>query len=157
FLGGDRTRIIVWAPFNDKSEGIIKGGPTQSLNKTSHGYWVGETDHTPPGSCYKFRIDGSREFPDPASRSQPEGVESGSANVPRNTFQWEDDDWKGLDLSQMIIYELHVGTFTTEGTFEGVTDKLAHLKELGVNTLEIMPLSQFPGDRNWGYDGVYPF
>ena len=72
-------------------------------------------------------------------------------------IHWQDDHWKGRELDEMIIYELHVGTFTRQGTFEAIIDKLDHLEELGVNTLEFMPIAQFPGDRNWGYDGVYPF
>src|SRR5690606_16912358 len=156
YLGDESARFIVWAPFSDKMEVIFKNGPVKSLHKTSNGYWEGEIDQTPPGTLYKFRND-KGEFPDPASRLQPEGVHSWSQVIAHDTFHWEDETWKGLDLSQMIIYELHVGTFTTEGTFEAVIGKIDHLKELGVNTLEIMPLSQFPGERNWGYDGVYPF
>lgn len=157
YLGNERTRFKVWAPFKDKMEVVIRNGPTRSLQITSQGYWEGETDQTPPGTLYKFRINDSEEFPDPASRSQPEGVHSWSRIISHDCFTWEDKNWKGLDLSQMIIYELHVGTFTSEGTFEAVINKMDHLIDLGVNTIEIMPVSQFPGDRNWGYDGVYPF
>lgn len=156
YLGDNRSRFIVWAPFKEKMEVVIKDGPIKSLNKTSHGYWEGDIIETSPGTLYKFRINEKEDFPDPASRSQPEGVHAWSKII-HNTFKWEDEDWKGIDISQMIIYELHVGTFTPEGTFEGIIGKLDHLKELGVNTIEIMPVSQFPGDRNWGYDGVYPF
>lgn len=157
YLGNDKTHFTIWAPFKDKLEVIIKDGPVINLPKSSNGYWVGEIKETPPGTLYKFRINGNEDFPDPASRSQPEGVHSWSQIIDHDSFLWEDSTWKGMDLSQMIIYELHIGTFTPEGTFEAIIDKLDHLKELGVNTLEIMPISQFPGERNWGYDGVYPF
>src|SRR5690606_20560616 len=157
YLGNDKTQFTIWAPFKDKLEVIIKDGPVINLPKSSNGYWVGEIKETPPGTLYKFRINGIEDFPDPASRSQPEGVHSWSQIIDHDSFLWEDSTWKGMDMSQMIIYELHVGTFTPEGTFEAIIDKLDHLKELGVNTLEIMPISQFPGERNWGYDGVYPF
>lgn len=152
-----KTQFIVWAPFKNKMEVVIKNGISISLQKTTRGYWEGETDQAEPGTLYKFRINGGKEFPDPASRSQPYGVHSWSMVTSPNNFIWREDNWKGLELKQMIIYELHIGTFTNDGTFEAVIDKMDHLKDLGVNTIEIMPIAQFPGDRNWGYDGVYPF
>lgn len=152
-----KTRFLVWAPFKEKVEVVIKGGSTKTLHRTSRGYWEGQIENAPPGTLYKFKMDDGDEFPDPASRSQTGGVHSWSCITGGNSFIWEDSNWKGLDLSQMIIYELHIGTFTTEGTFEAVINKLDHLKDLGINTIEIMPISQFPGNRNWGYDGVYPF
>lgn len=150
------TKFTVWAPFTEKMVVVLKDGATHSLYRTSHGYWEGNIKDTCPGTLYKFKINGKNEFPDPASRSQPEGIHSWSC-ITQNSFSWQDENWKGLELSQMIIYELHIGTFTDKGTFEAVIDKLDHLKELGINTIELMPVSQFPGDRNWGYDGVYPF
>ena len=150
-------KFIVWAPFKDKMEVVIKNGTSYSLHKSSMGYWEGEIKDASAGTLYKFKINGGDEFPDPASRSQPDGVHSWSQIVQHSSFSWADNHWQGIEISKMIIYELHVGTFTPEGTFEAVINKIDHLKELGVNTIELMPISQFPGDRNWGYDGVYPF
>src|SRR5262249_38603477 len=94
--------------------------------------------------------------PDPASRSQPEGVHGPSELIdPR--FDWQEQNWRGIDLADLILYELHVGTFTPPGTFDGVIGQLDRLLDLGINAIEIMPVAQFPGRRNWGYDGVYPF
>ena len=106
---------------------------------------------------YFFCIDGQRRRPDPASRWQPHGVHGPSRFYPSQFFEWHDGDWKGIALADFIIYELHVGTFTPEGTFEGVISKLPYLKELGITAIELMPIAEFPGERNWGYDGVHPF
>lgn len=157
YLKNERTEFTTWSPEADSIEVIFKEDiEPLSLHKSSRGYWEGVSEKAKPGTLYKFRINNKDEFPDPASRSQPKGVHSWS-EVVSDQFSWSDQDWKGLDLERMIIYELHVGTFTPEGTFEAIIDKLDHLEDLGVNTIEIMPISQFPGGRNWGYDGVYPF
>lgn len=149
--------FTVWAPAAENVELIIKDkAEAILLKKDSSGYWEKEIKEITPGTRYKFRLDREKELPDPASRSQPDGVHSWS-QVIKKEFDWKDNDWKGISASEMIIYELHVGTFTPDGTFAAVTEKLDHLLELGINTIEIMPISQFPGNRNWGYDGVYPF
>ncbi|MBP1726352.1 MAG: GlgB, partial [Deltaproteobacteria bacterium] len=109
-----------------------------------------------PGTRYFYRLDGESERPDPASRFQPEGVH-GPSQVVDSRFSWGDAGWFGLPLRDYIIYELHVGTFTGEGTFAAVVTHLEQLKELGITVLELMPVAQFPGSRNWGYDGTYPF
>ena len=158
YINDETCKFTVWAPFAEKVEVVWKEKKdTDTLEKDESGYWSKEISGVKSGTLYKFRLDGEKEHPDPASRSQPEGVHSWSRTVDQHAHRWKDEDWKGLSTSQMIIYELHVGTFTPEGTFEAVIGKLDHLKELGVNTLEIMPISQFPGNRNWGYDGVYPY
>lgn len=157
YLGKDKTKFTVWAPFKKKVQVVLKDKEDVELKKNNHGYWVGDIKGVLPGSLYKYRLDGEQEFPDPASRSQPLGVHSWSQVIDSNNYSWGDKSWKGLPLSEMIIYELHVGTFTPDGTFEAVIDKLDHLLELGINTIEILPISQFPGERNWGYDGVYPY
>lgn len=110
-----------------------------------------------PGTSYIYRLDDERERPDPASRFQPEGVHGPSQVVDPHEFRWDDGDWKGTPLKDYIVYELHVGTFTPEGTFDAVIPRLDYLVELGLTAIEIMPVGQFPGGRNWGYDGVYPF
>jgi maltooligosyltrehalose trehalohydrolase len=126
------------------------------LNPLGDGYYEAEVADVAPGARYVFRLDGDKERPDPASRFQPQGVH-GPSQVVDPCFSWEDKCWFGLPLEQYIIYELHVGTFTAEGTFEAIIPYLPELKDLGVTAVEIMPVAQFPGDRNWGYDGVYPF
>ena len=150
----DSCNFCVWAPHAESIELVVKKHGSFTLKKDQLGYWRTEVD-IPVNSLYKYKIDGE-EFPDPASRFQPEGVHSWSQVVSED-FNWSDHNWPGLPTSEMIIYELHVGTFSEEGTFGGVKKKLDHFSELGVNTLEIMPIAQFPGNRNWGYDGVYPF
>jgi maltooligosyltrehalose trehalohydrolase len=107
-----------------------------------------------PGDLYSFVLDGERERPDPVSRFQPHGVHGPSQIVNPDSFTWTDSSWKGIPLASYIIYELHTGTFTSEGTFGAVISKLPHLKELGITAIELMPVAEFPGNRNWGYDGV---
>ncbi|MGH3086903.1 MAG: malto-oligosyltrehalose trehalohydrolase [Rubrobacteraceae bacterium] len=115
------------------------------------------TDVARPGTRYKFLIDGEHEVPDPASRFQPDDVHGPSMVVDPEAFDWQDENWKGRPWEETVLYELHVGTFSPEGTFAGVKERLDHLAELGVTTIELMPLSDFPGRRNWGYDGVLPY
>jgi maltooligosyltrehalose trehalohydrolase len=110
-----------------------------------------------PGARYVFRLENDRDRPDPASRYQPEGVHGPSEVVDHTAFSWTDKGWSGLALQSMIMYELHTGTFTPEGTFDAIISRLGDLKDLGINAIELMPVAQFPGKRNWGYDGVYPF
>jgi maltooligosyltrehalose trehalohydrolase len=121
-----------------------------------HGLFEAVLEDVPPESLYCFKLDGGRERPDPSSRFQPRGVH-GPSQVMDLRHDWRDADWRGLPLSQYIFYELHVGTFTPEGTFDAVIARLDDLRELGVTAIEIMPVAQFPGGRNWGYDGVYPW
>ncbi len=157
-LKNGKCRFTVWSPLAEKVEVIFKDRKEPvTLKKDSQGYWEGELKNVSPGSFYKIRLDEEAEFPDPASRSQPEGVHSWSQVADPFLHEWKDISWQGLHLHEMIIYELHVGTFTPHGTFEAIIEKLPHLEELGVNTIELMPIAQFPGDRNWGYDGVYPY
>ena len=157
YKGEGNCHFCIWAPKAESVEVLIKDHPkTLKLDKDSRGYWVGTSSEVNPGELYKFNIDG-KEYPDPASLSQPQGVHSWSQVVDQSSYSWQDHSWKGHELGDMIIYELHVGTFTPEGTFEAIISKLGHLEELGINTIELMPISQFPGSRNWGYDGVYPF
>ena len=107
-----------------------------------------------PGDSYCFVFDGGTTRPDPVSRSQPHGVHGPSEIVDAGAFAWSDEDWKGIPLEDFIFYELHTGTFTPEGTFAGVVSRLGYLRELGITAIELMPVAEFPGGRNWGYDGV---
>ena len=157
YKGENKVEFCIWAPFAETVEVVLnQNNASHVLSKDPQGYWSQSIPGVKAGDLYKFRID-KKEFPDPASLSQPEGVHSWSRVVDHSAHAWQDESWKGRELGDMIIYELHVGTFTPKGTFEAVIEKLDHLEELGINTIELMPIAQFPGDRNWGYDGVYPF
>ncbi|ELR73640.1 Malto-oligosyltrehalose trehalohydrolase [Fulvivirga imtechensis AK7] len=158
-ISADNTcDFIVWAPFPEKVQLEIQGWKRAvDMNSDQYGYWFATLENITPGTRYKFILDGQLRRPDPASRCQPCGVHEWSEVVASHDFGWNDSEWQNIALSEMIIYELHIGTFTAEGTFTAAIDKLDHLLALGVNTIEIMPISQFPGSRNWGYDGVYPY
>ncbi len=119
------------------------------------GYWGLQMDDVSAGETYFFRLGQGPERPDPASASQPEGVHGASQVWDHGSFHWNDSAWNGHPFDEYVIYEIHIGTFTTEGTFDAAITKLPHLVGLGVNALEIMPVNQFPGDRNWGYDGSH--
>ncbi len=148
------TTFRVWAPAKEQVA-LVLDGQLHSMEKDLRGVWAAEVQGVKPAARYKFRI-GGNAFPDPSSLSQPYGVHGDSVVVDRN-YPWTDFSWKGIPLGHMIIYEIHVGTFSSERTFEGIIKKLSYLRDLGINAIEIMPVAQFPGDRNWGYDGVFPF
>ena len=124
------------------------------LRKNNEGYFSGTYKDLKNGDFYGFFIDGKGPLPDPASRYQPEGVHGPSAMIDSRPFIWADEAWKGIDAHRLIFYELHIGTFTPEGTFKAAIQKLPYLRDLGITTVEIMPVADFPGVRNWGYDGV---
>lgn len=149
----------VWAPLR-KSVTLQLISPSARrlvMHKRQHGYWEVLAGEVAPDSRYHYELDSQLVRPDPASRYQPEGVHGPSAVVDHSAFHWHDRAWKGLPPAEMIMYELHIGTFTHEGTFEAAVEHLDDLRDLGINALEVMPVAQFPGKRNWGYDGVYPF
>ncbi len=127
------------------------------LRPCARGYWTSGPFTAGPGDRYRVILDGSVARPDPASHYQPDGVHEASAIVDHEEFTWTDEGFRPVPLSDMILYELHVGCFSEAGTFDGVVGKLDHLKELGITAVEVMPIAQFPGDRNWGYDGVNLF
>lgn len=156
-LQGTTCAFTVWAPFRKKVEVSLPNADTRHhMTKNDLGYWSTHVEGVAANTPYLFVLDDDKQLPDPASRSQPEGVH-GPSRVISPQYPWTDHQWKGLALGDMVIYELHVGTFTPTRTFQGVISKLPYLTSLGINTIELMPLAQFPGDRNWGYDGVYPF
>ena len=169
------TSFVVWAPRARRVEVVLEsdgaatstdGGarPTTRavpLTRGRTGYHQGELADTPPGTHYRYRLHtddgaGPIDRPDPASRWQPEGVDGPSA-VDEPRFDWTDEGFSAPALHEQVLYELHVGTFTTEGTFDAAIGHLGDLAELGVTTIELLPVAQFPGGRNWGYDGVLPF
>ncbi|AUD03313.1 malto-oligosyltrehalose trehalohydrolase [Spirosoma pollinicola] len=153
----DGATARVWAPFAH-SVTLRRSDRQLDIPLQNDGtYWQITTAQLQPGDTYKFILNDTLERPDPASMAQPDGVHGASQAVDTNTFVWTDADWHNLPLEDYLIYELHTGTFTPEGTFSGVENRLDYLVELGVNAVEIMPVAQFPGTRNWGYDGVCPF
>ncbi|MBI4497438.1 MAG: malto-oligosyltrehalose trehalohydrolase [Chloroflexi bacterium] len=158
YLGEGRCRFRVWAPSARQVE-VRLVSPQERLvplERRERGYFAATVEGVAPGTQYLYRLDGERERPDPASRFQPQGVHRPSAVVDP-AFPWEDGAWCGLPLSQYVLYELHVGAFTPEGTFDAIIPHLDDLKDLGITAIELMPVAQFPGGRNWGYDGVHPY
>lgn len=158
-LRDGRARFRVWAPRIRALSVILpqrEGNPVP-LAAEGNGYFSGVIAGISEGESYLYLLDGETARPDPASRFQPEGVHGPSQVVAADRYIWNDNGWKGIPLDGYIIYELHVGTFTPHGTFDGVISRLDYLCELGITAVELMPVAQFPGERNWGYDGTYPF
>lgn len=153
----NQWKFSVWAPLHEKMFLHIVEPRDQKLEmkKDSDGYFSVECDDVKPGTCYYFQIDGKKDLPDPASSFQPKGVHKHSAVVDHSAFRWTDQLWRGMPLRDLVIYELHIGTFSEGGTFDSAIAQLDDLVEIGVNAIEIMPVAQFPGERNWGYDGVF--
>ncbi len=157
YLGDNRCTFRVWAPTVNTIEVHLLAPEERLLPLTKAGdTFSGLFDHIPPGGLYLYRLNGETERPDPVSLSQPQGVH-GPSQIVSLDFAWDDQLWIGLPLRDYVIYEVHVGTYTPEGTFEAVVPRLPELRDLGVTALELMPVAQFPGERNWGYDGVYPY
>lgn len=151
------TKFRVWSP-NAGSLSIKifgEGERIVSMERVEHEVFEAIVPDTGAGADYKYIIDDEKERPDAVSRWQPHGVHGPSRIVDANEFKWTDAAWKGIALKDLIIYELHIGTFTPEGTFQAVIEKLSHLKSLGITAIEIMPVAEFPGARNWGYDGAH--
>ncbi len=160
-IAPDACRFRVWAPRAERVEvrlveegRPVEEGRLETLRREADGYHAGDVESVTAGALYLYRLDGGEERPDPASRSQPRGVHGPSRVVARAR---EPAQWRMPAPGDVVFYEAHVGTFTSEGTFDAVIPRLEGLRELGANALELMPIAQFPGARNWGYDGVYPF
>ena len=152
--GGAHFRV--WAPRRERVEVVVdgRGGPVIELEHEGHGYFSGHLDSARAGTLYRYRLDGGGSFPDPASRYQPEGPLGPSMIVDPTAFRWTDGAWAGAGIDGQVIYELHVGTFTAEGTWAAAARELAELAETGVTMLEVMPIADFPGRFGGGYDGV---
>ncbi len=158
-VAGGGYAFRVWAPLV-KSVSVKILGPRErplAMERDEWGYWEVITDSVVPGTHYLYRLEDERDRPDPASHFQPQGVHGPSEVIGHDAFEWEDEGWRGLPIAEMVMYELHTGTFTPEGTFDAIIPRLDEIRDVGMNTLEIMPVVQFPGERNWGYDGAYPF
>ena len=154
------VRFRLWAPAADQVELCLAGAggsPRLALVRDDKGWFELVTDAARPGTQYKFRIDDAQEIPDPASRFQPRDVHGPSEVVDPAAFDWHDSAWRGRRWEEAVIYELHIGAFTPSGTFSAVRERLDYLADLGITALELMPVADFPGIRNWGYDGVFLF
>ena len=158
-----RVRFRLWAPAAKKVEVCIVGadaketGERLPLDRLDRGWFELVTNAAKPGTHYRYRIDSNQEVPDPASRFQPHDVHGSSEVIDPRAFYWQDADWRGRPWDEAVIYELHVGAFTPAGTFSSVRERLDYLADLGVTALELMPVADFPGQQNWGYDGVFTF
>jgi len=143
----------VWAPRRGRVE-LALGEQRIALARADGGWWECAAEQAGPGTDYAFSLDGGPPRPDPRSAFQPYGVHGPSRVVDHAAFGWHDSGWRGVPLAGSVLYECHVGTFSAEGTFDGVIGHLDHLAALGVDLIELMPVAEFPGDRGWGYDGV---
>ena len=166
------VRFRLWAPAahrvelrlepsqKDSASGLSKRSTTplrSALTSLDGGWFEFVTNQARPGDQYLFRIDDGQDVPDPASRFQPRDVYGPSEIIDPAAFDWRDERWRGRPWQEAVIYELHVGAFTTGGTFSAACDRLDYLADLGITALELMPVADFPGKRNWGYDGVFEF
>jgi maltooligosyltrehalose trehalohydrolase len=152
------VRFRLWAPAAHQVELCLAGSNMATpLEQRDNGWFELITDAAQPGTRYRFRIDSGQEIPDPASRFQPEDVHGPSEVIDAETFDWKEQAWRGRPWEEAVIYELHVGAFTPAGTFSAVGERLDYLTDLGITAIELMPIADFPGRRNWGYDGGLPF
>lgn len=157
---GDAVKFRVWAPYAKSVavQLVDQDRVMVPMQRDERGYFETVVTGVVPRSRYRYVLDGGKERPDPASRFQSDGVHGPSVVVDPTSFRWTDVGWKGKALDEFIIYELHVGTFTREGTFEAIIPHLSYLRDtVGITAIELMPVAEFPGRRNWGYDGVHPF
>jgi maltooligosyltrehalose trehalohydrolase len=164
-MPGGGVHFRVWAPAHEAVEVVVEGGPGArdgrerpavaiALAPEGGGYFSGVVASAAAGTRYRYRLGSKGAFPDPASRFQPEGPGGPSEVVDPSSFRWTDQAWRGPELRGAVLYELHVGTFTPEGTWRAAVEQLPALAELGVTVLELMPVAEFPGRFGWGYDGV---
>ena len=146
-------RFRVWAP-GRRTVKLVADGRTLAMAPADQGWWEVSDESAGAGTRYGYSLDGGEVRPDPRSASQPDGVLGLSEVVDQAAYSWTDGGWKGMRLDEAVIYELHTGTFSQQGTFDGIIEHLPHLVWLGVDAIELMPVAEFSGDRGWGYDGV---
>jgi maltooligosyltrehalose trehalohydrolase len=156
-LGGGRVRFQLWAPSVAGVTVEVEGGAELPLSPREGGWFEGVADAVAPGALYRYRLPDGRMVADPASRAQPLGAEGPSQIVDPALYAWSVPDWRGRPWEETVLYELHVGAFTPEGTFRAALERLDHLAALGVTAVELMPVAEAAGQRGWGYDGVFPF
>jgi maltooligosyltrehalose trehalohydrolase len=158
--GKGSVRFRLWAPAARRIELCLAQGGAERLVDMPHleaGWYQLVTREARVGDRYRFRIDGDLRVPDPASRYQPEDVHGPSEIIDPRAFEWQDQDWQGRPWEETVLYELHPGTFSPQGDFRGIEERLDFLRDIGVTAVELMPVADFPGQRNWGYDGVLPY
>jgi 1,4-alpha-glucan branching enzyme/maltooligosyltrehalose trehalohydrolase len=154
------VRFRLWAPGCDAVGlciGHAQDAPALPMAACGDGWFERAVAEARAGTRYRFEVNGGLRVPDPASRFNPDDVHGASEVIDAAAFHWQDIDWRGRRWDEAVVYELHVGTFSPEGTFDGVTERLDYLVALGVTAIELMPVADFPGARNWGYDGALPF
>ncbi|MDM9627758.1 malto-oligosyltrehalose trehalohydrolase [Rhizobium sp. S152] len=157
-LIGNTVSFRVWAPSQTSVSLLLESGPAYPMNRENHGYFRLDMDGIEAGARYRFRLeDISDSLADPASRFQPQGPSGFSMVIDPTRFEWSDGDWPGITRDGQVLYEIHIGTFTPEGTYRLAAEKLPLLKEIGINCLEVMPVNEFCGSFGWGYDGVLPY
>ncbi len=155
---GDTVSFRVWVPSREHVAIRLEDGSEHAMNREDGGYFRLDLEGLGAGTLYRFRLDSSlAPAADPASRFQPEGPLGYSAVIDPHDFEWSDADWTGITPNGQVLYEMHIGTFTAEGTYAAASEKLPFLKEIGITCLEIMPLNEFCGEFGWGYDGVLPY
>ncbi len=160
FREGRGIRFALWAPKVSRVDLVLEKNGRKFLtpmDALENGWFGLETESAGPGDLYRYRVDQRLEVPDPASRYNPFDVHGPSQIIDPGRFEWDDLEWRGRPWAEAVIYELHVGAFTPEGNFKGVEKRLDHLAGLGITAIELMPVADFPGLRNWGYDGVLPY
>src|SRR5262249_36396683 len=159
-IDADGVNFRLWAPAAGRVDLRLAAGGrkvTLPMPRGESGWHSLRTAEAGAGTSYRFVVDTATAVPDPASRFQPEDVHGPSEVIDPAAYEWRDGDWRGRPWHETVLYELHVGTFSPEGTYVGAARKLDYLASLGVTAIELMPLAEAPGARNWGYDGVLPF
>src|SRR5882672_7455980 len=151
------VRFRLWAPAAKTVDLVLAHANAQAMARLGEGWYELISHEAKHGSRYRFQIDGQSLVPDPASRFQPQDVHGPSEVIHPHSFMWPQSRWKGRPWEEAVIYELHVGAFTPAGTFAAMVERLDHLVDLGVTAIELMPVADFPGKRNWGYDGVFHY
>src|SRR3954451_1346122 len=157
-LSDDGTQFRVWAPQHRSVHVVFEDGRDPvPLKSGGNGFFSIPLEDLPAGTLYRYQLDGGEAFPDPASRFQPTGPHGYSQVVDPQAFTWTDVKWPGLTLKGQVLYEMHLGTFTQDGTWAAAAEKLPYLRDTGITALEVMPVADFPGKFGWGYDGVQPY
>jgi len=156
---GEGVHFRVWAPKRKKVEAVLWGESPAffEMRLEGNGYFEAVVPQASAGSLYKYRLDDGDWYPDPASRFQPRGPHHFSEVIDPSSFEWTDSSWRGISMQGQVFYEMHIGTFTPEGTFAAAERELPNLRDLGITAVEVMPIAEFPGEFGWGYDGVHPY
>ena len=152
----DGIHFRLWAPNEERIFLVVDGRDPVPMDRKENGFHESLVDGLPAGARYMFALSSGRRVPDPASRFQPDDVDGPSEAIDPSSYHWR-ESWAGREWRDIVLYELHIGAFSPQGTFAGAISKLDHLADLGVTAVEIMPVSDFKGRWNWGYDGAFPY